>query len=76
MCIHARVLAEAKLLYFQIPVAKFAPDEIPERLRRFVIAVQFERAIHDFGGVRESVENPGVFNCVGCERGSCQEPIR
>jgi hypothetical protein len=42
----AGVFLEAQLLQLHVPIAEFVPDELPEHLRGFVIAIGLDGAVH------------------------------
>ena len=52
----------AHLLQFEVPIAEFVPEEIPELLGEFVIAVLFDGAVGGLGGGVEARDDPAVFD--------------
>src|SRR5947209_7684733 len=58
-------LPETQFFDLQIPVAEVMPDEVPERLRGFVVAVRFQSTADYFASVFEAVKNPDVLMGLG-----------
>ena len=55
----------ADLLQFEVPIAEFVPEELPELLGDLVIAVLLDGAVGGFGGGVEARDDPAVFDCAG-----------
>ncbi len=60
----------AHLFQFEIPVAEFVPEELPELLGEFVVAVLLDGAVGGFGGGVEARDDPAVFDGGLSGRGS------
>ena len=60
--VEAGVFLEAELLQLDVPVAELVPEEMPEHLRGFVVAVLLDGAIHLLGAAVQAAEDPAVFD--------------
>jgi hypothetical protein len=60
--VQAGVFLEAGLLQLQVPIAEFVPEEMPEQLRGFVVAILLDGAVHLFGAGIQAAEDPAVFD--------------
>ena len=50
------------LFHFEIPIAEFVPEEVPETLGEFVVAVLVDGAVGLLGDGIETGEDPAIFN--------------
>jgi hypothetical protein len=61
----ARILAKSKLLDFEIPVAHFVPDEMPDFVCGLVIAMLSERLVYTANRAVKTAVDPGVLDLIG-----------
>ncbi len=65
--IAAGVLRKLELLQLDVPIAEFAPEELPDGLCGFVIAVGCDGAVDLFGTGVEAAEDPAVFEGIALD---------